>query len=257
MKNCAIRVGNLNLKLGNKLILDDLSVSFQTGQLTILLGPNGTGKSSLLKVISGELDAGGEIEYFDCPAENWKPADIARHLGVLPQSSSLTFNFTVREVVELGGLILSITQKALSKIAEDNMRKTDILHLADRLYPNLSGGERQRVHMARVLTQLEQSGTDKILLLDEPTSALDLSHQHQTLSLARTIAGKGAAVVAVIHDLNLAAQYADRVLILSQGKLVADGSAWNTLTEQKIMDVYGWPVQVIRHPQADHPVILS
>lgn len=257
MTQSAISVRDLELTLGSKVILDGLSTCFYPGQFTVLLGPNGTGKSSLLKVITHEWHAKGQVDYFGIDSKKWKLPDIAKHLGVLPQSSNLTFNFTVREVVELGGLTLNASQQMISDIATKNMQQTDILPLAERLYPSLSGGEKQRVHLARVLTQLEQSGDNKILLLDEPTSALDLSHQHNTMQLAKSIAHQGAAVVAVIHDLNLAAQYADRILILNRGKLVADGTPWQTLTQQTIMDVYDFAVDVIRHPQNGHPVILS
>lgn len=257
IRSTAISVENVNLKLGNKVILDNLSVKFNTGELTVLLGPNGTGKSSLLKVITQEWSSTGKVSFFEQDYADWNAAHLAKHLGVLPQSSSLSFNFTVREVVELGALALSETYKVIREIAERNMHTTDIVHLAERLYPSLSGGEKQRVHLARILTQLEQSEDKKILLLDEPTSALDLSHQHQTLSLAKSLSKSGASVVAVIHDLNLAAQYADRVMILNGGKIVADGSPWETLTENIIEDVYQWSVQVIKHPNSDYPVILS
>ncbi len=257
MQKSALKAKHLNLRLGNKTILDDLSVCFRPNELTILLGPNGTGKSSLLKVITHEWQAGGSVEYFGRCSSEWKGSILAKHLAVLPQSSNLTFNFTVREVVELGGLTLNETQKGIAKIATDNMRQTDIIHLANRLYPSLSGGEKQRVHLARILTQLAQGGDKRVMLLDEPTSSLDLSHQHQTLKLVKSLAREGASVIAVIHDLNLAAQYADRILILNDGKLVADGSPWETLTEQIISDVYQWPTQVIKHPKSGHPIILS
>ncbi|WED22663.1 heme ABC transporter ATP-binding protein [Vibrio sp. JC009] len=253
----SVSLKNISLKLSGKSILDNISVTFRPAELTILLGPNGAGKSSLLKMITREWACNGEIHYFDIPASDWKPEHIARHLGVLPQSSSLSFNFTVREVVELGAMTLKASQNQIRSIADKYMQASDISHLSDRLYPSLSGGEKQRVHLARILTQLEQSGNQKIVLLDEPTSALDLSHQHKTLQQAKSLTKEGASVVAVIHDLNLAAKYADRVMILDQGKLVADGSPWETLTEEKILEVYNWPVKVINHPEKDHPVILS
>lgn len=257
MKKVAISAQDLYLKFGDRTILDNVSVDFHAGELTILLGPNGAGKSSLLKLITKEWPLNGQVSYFETDSDLWKGAELARHLGVLPQSSTLSFNFTVREVVELGGLTLNASQKEVSSIADSNMVETDVIHLSERLYPSLSGGERQRVHLARILTQLEQSGENKILLLDEPTSALDLSHQHKTLALAKTLTAKGASVIAVIHDLNLAAQYADRVLILDNGKLQVDGSPWETLTEKNIAYIYQWPVQVLPHPERGYPIILT
>ncbi len=253
----SLRVHNLNLSLGKHTILHAMTVAFNTSELTILMGPNGAGKSSLFKAITREWPAEGSIHYFGKSASEWKTTELAKHMSVLPQSSSLTFNFTTREVVELGALPLDANQSMIDAIVEKNMQQVDILHLAKRIYPSLSGGEKQRVHLARVLTQLEQSGDKTILLLDEPTSALDLSHQHRTLQLAKDLTRKGASVIAVIHDLNLAAQYADRILIMHQGTIVADGTPWEVLTEHTIQKVYHWDVLVMPHPFASYPVILS
>lgn len=253
----AIKCNNLNLILGKKTILDDVSTQFCTGELCILLGPNGTGKSSLLKMLTQEYPIDGEVCFFEHDAKQWAAPELAKHLGMLPQSSSLSFNFNVREVVELGGIPLHCSNAEVKRLAQRNMMLTDTLALADRLYPSLSGGEKQRVHLARVLTQLEQSDDKKILLLDEPTSALDLSHQHQTLLLAKKLAEQGAAVVIVMHDLNLAAQYADRVMILNQGKIVADGTPWQVLTKDNIKQVYNWDVKVIAYPDSNYPVLIS
>ena len=253
----AIQLDNLHLTLGDKQVLNNVSTHFNAGELTVLLGPNGTGKSSLLKVICQECDGGGTEQFFSKQAHQWQPEQLAKHLGILPQSSSLSFNFRVAEVVELGGLPLSASQADITRIAERNMRQTDVWHLAQRRYPSLSGGEKQRVHLARILTQLEQAGEQKILLLDEPTAALDLCHQHNTLRLAKQLVGQGCAVVIVMHDLNLAAQYADRMLILNKGEIAADGSPWQVLTPTNIAEVYQWQVNVIPHPQHGYPVILS
>ncbi|GAL02355.1 ABC-type hemin transport system ATPase component [Photobacterium aphoticum] len=253
----SIEINHVSLKLGNKVLLDNVSTAFHAGQLTIILGPNGTGKSSLLKIITQEWETEGNLRFFGRAAQDWKPAELAASLGVLPQSSSLTFAFTVTEVVELGGLALSAPQRQIAAIAQENMQKTDVAHLAQRLYPSLSGGEKQRVHLARILTQLSGSSRPPILLLDEPTSALDIGHQHKTLQLAKAQAQAGATVVAVIHDLNLAAQYADRILILNHGHIVADGTPAEVLVADTIEDVYGWPVQVIPHPTEAYPVVMS
>lgn len=254
---CAFCFKNLQLKLGKKIILDDLSAQFNRAELTILLGPNGTGKSSLLKVLTQELALNGEVFFDDIAVQKWPTKKLAKQLGVLPQSSSLMFNFAVHEVVELGGIALNCTNKEIKYLAQKNMHLTDTQHLSDRLYPSLSGGEKQRVHFARVLTQLEQSGDKKILLLDEPTAALDLSHQHQTLKLAKKLAIQGATVLIVMHDLNLASQYADRVMILNEGKIVADGTPWQVISEQNIEQVYQCKTRVIAHPDLGYPMVIS
>lgn len=257
LKSSVIHLKNLSLSFGKRTILKGINADFKAGELTILLGPNGTGKSSLLKLITQEYPSSGEIHFFGDHVKSWKSKSLAKHLGVLPQSSSLTFNFSVKEVVELGGIPLEGSTESIQAIARQNMTDTDVYHLAERSYPSLSGGEKQRVHFARVLTQLAQSNGKKILLLDEPTSALDLSHQHQTLRLATRLVSEGAAVIIVMHDLNLAAQYADRIMILNEGTIVADGSPWEVLTQENIEAIYNWKVQVIPHPTDQYPLVIN
>jgi iron complex transport system ATP-binding protein len=253
----AVSFSNLHLELGKKTILSNVSAQFNYGHLTVLLGPNGTGKSSLLKVITQELPMRGDVFFHGKAIQKWPSRTLAKHMGVLPQTSSLVFNFLAQEVVELGGIALDCPNAEIQKLAQKNMQRTDTEHLATRSYPSLSGGEKQRVHFARVLTQLEQSDEKKLLLLDEPTAALDLSHQHQTLTLAKKLAQQGAAVVIVMHDLNLAAQYADRVMILNEGNIVADGSPWQVLTEHNIEQVYQCKTRVIAHPDLGYPMVIS
>lgn len=253
----AIEAKGLHLSLGGKTLLDDFNITIASGELTALLGPNGAGKSTLLKVLCGEAEAGGDIEFFGKPRAKFKPEHLARHLGVLPQHSNLTFAFTAQEVVELGSIPLQIPNAETQQIAREKMQVVDVLSLKDRLYPTLSGGEKQRVHFARVLTQLSHAGDQCVLMLDEPTSALDLAHQHRTLEIARELARTGAAVIVVIHDLNLAAQYADRLVIINEGKVQADGSPWQVLTSETISRVYGWPVHITAHPTDNYPVVIS
>ncbi len=206
----AISAKNISYQLNNKIILDDINLDLHFGEVTTLLGPNGAGKSTLLKILCDEIESNNEIRYFNKKKEEWNKSLLAPQLGILPQQSSLSFAFSVSEVVELGGLPLDLPNKILAPLTQSMMQKTGINHLAERLYPSLSGGEKQRVHLARVLTQVSQY-KQKIVMLDEPTSALDLSHQHNTLRLARELAAEGAAVIVVLHDLNSAAQYSDRV----------------------------------------------
>ncbi|UJF17331.1 heme ABC transporter ATP-binding protein [Vibrio sp. SS-MA-C1-2] len=259
-KKKAIEINHASLKFGNKVVLDDISIDFHKGELTALLGPNGTGKSTLLKVMTRELASHNpktfSLSVFDKPVNDWQTESLARHLGVLPQSSSLTFNFTVQEVVELGAIPLSLSKKETEEVAKKMMIETGVEQLAQHNYPNLSGGEKQRVHLARVLTQLSQSGDDKIILLDEPTSALDIEYQHKTLKLAKSLAKNGVSVVIVIHDLNLASQYADRIVMLNRGKVAADGTPWQVLTEENIWQVYNHKTMVIPHPELGVPLVV-
>jgi iron complex transport system ATP-binding protein len=252
----AISAKNISYQLNNKIILDDINLDLHCGEVTTLLGPNGAGKSTLLKILCDEIESNNEIRYFNKKKEKWNKSLLAQQLGILPQQSSLSFAFSVSEVVELGGLPLDLPNKTLAPLTRSMMQKTGIEHLAERLYPSLSGGEKQRVHLARVLTQVSQY-QQKIVMLDEPTSALDLSHQHNTLRLARELAAEGAAVVVVLHDLNLAAQYSDRIIVLKDGKLQADGKPWEAITTEMIERVYGHKTLIQTHPMYDFPVVYA
>lgn len=252
-----VEIRHLSVTLGDQKILDDIDLTLNRGEFTVLLGPNGTGKSTLLKALTGEIDTKGEFALFGQSRDSWSAPLLAKHLGVLPQSSSLSFNFMAKEVIELGGIGLTMSNRQLEDVVAKHMRETDIEHLRFRSYPTLSGGEKQRVHLARVLTQLEQSEHNKILLLDEPTSALDIHHQHTTLALARKLANEGATVVAVLHDLNLAAQYADRIVILNKGNIAADDIPAKALKPEIIEAVYHHKVDIIAHPTHGHPVVIA
>jgi iron complex transport system ATP-binding protein len=252
-----ITLEKAHLAFGDKVLVDNLSLSIKANTLTVILGKNGTGKSSLLKLLSGDISTQAKIAFYGKAKSLWHLEELASSVGFLPQHSELTFAFTVREVVELGGIRLKRKRAELHKIVDNMMALTEVSHLANRRYPSLSGGEKQRVHLARVLTQIYDAPREKIIMLDEPTSALDIRHQHKTLALAKQLSQEGAAVIAVLHDLNLAAKYGDRLLMLNQGKLVADGAPQTVLTPELIQRVYDWPTQVIPHPLHGYPVVIN
>ncbi len=252
-----VAINNASLTFGEKILLDNLSLQFHSNALTVILGKNGTGKSSLLKVMSGDLPNRDTVTFYGRLREAWQSKSLAESVGFLPQHSALTFSFTAREVVELGGITLKRNRQDLSEIVNENMILTDVEHLTERRYPTLSGGEKQRVHLARVLTQLHDSQREKIIMLDEPTSALDIKHQHKTLSLAKTLAEQGACVIAVLHDLNLASKYADRIVMLDKGKVLADGKPEQVLTKEIIAAVYDWEGRVINHPEQGYPIVFD
>lgn len=233
-------------------LLENITLSFACGEVTALLGPNGCGKTSLLRAISGELDYTGHIHLFSRPKADWYRTHqdhraLARRYGLLSQHSNLNFAFTSREVVQLGLAPGSLSRVEQGERVAHFMQRADVWHLRDRLFPGLSGGEKQRVQLARVLCQLSlaEPGEEKILLLDEPTSALDLKHQHQVLALACEVAGDSTAVIAVLHDLNLAARYADRMVMLGQGRVQADGAPANLLQPELVEQVYGYRGQLV------------
>ncbi|BDU36595.1 heme ABC transporter ATP-binding protein [Vibrio nigripulchritudo] len=254
MTTPVISAKNLNLSFGNRKIIDDLSIDIYAGQVTALMGSNGAGKSSLLKILNGEIPSESDVYYLNKSRTEWDKTELAKYVGMLPQQSTLSFPFLAQEVVELGAMPLALPNSEIKPLASEMMRKVDVSDLANRLYPSLSGGEKQRVHLARVLLQISSSD-NKILMLDEPTSALDLAHQHSTLALARELAAEGAAVIVVLHDLNLAAQYSDRMIFLNNGKIVEDDSPWEALNSQLIEDVYGFKTFIEKHPKHQYPVV--
>ena len=245
----------LSVQLGNRSLLQRVSLSIAAGELVVLLGPNGCGKSTLLKAICGEIPAQGAVQLFERSRHEWPVRQLARQLAVLPQHSDLRFDFTAQQVVAMGRLPWSEPQPMLTSAVERAMLAMDIGHLRDAPYLQLSGGERQRIHFARVLAQLDTSQPG-IMLLDEPTSALDPGHQHQTLQLAQAQARAGLAVLIVLHDLNLASRYADRVLLMQQGELLADGSPRDTMTAPLLHRLYGVGPELWHHPLDGRPLVV-
>ncbi|MEV6430375.1 heme ABC transporter ATP-binding protein [Nocardia sp. NPDC051463] len=239
---------------GSRRVLEVVDFDVVAGQVVALVGPNGAGKSTLLAALAGELvPSEGTVELDGRSLTHWSALDMARRRAVLPQSHTVGFPFTAREVVAMGRAPWVRTERRAlddEKIAAA-MAATDVEHLAARSFPTLSGGERARVALARVLAQ--DTGT---LLLDEPTAALDLGHQEAVLNLATTRADEGAAVVVVVHDLGIAAAYADRVAVLESGRIAADGPPRDVLTTELLSRVYQHPVEVLDHPITGAQLVL-
>lgn len=257
-----MKAHNLRLERGGRALLDDVSLTVAAGEVLAVLGPNGAGKSSLRKALSGEWQPSrGTVTLNDKPLTQWPLADLARMRAVLPQDSTLNFPFTVLEVALLGRTphLRGRERPHDLTVARAALEAAEASHLATRLYPTLSGGERQRVQLARVLAQVwdaPQDGAARYLLLDEPTSNLDLAHQHQTLAIARRFAAQGVGVFIILHDLNLAAQYADRLLLLKAGRVVVTGSPVEVLQAELLREVFQLPVIVTHHPQLIAPLVL-
>ncbi len=246
----------IHMQFGKRTVLNNIDIDIRAGEVTTLLGPNGAGKSTLLKLLCDEIPSRQDVRYFGVEKHKWPKDQLAKHSGMLPQHSTLSFPFLAHEVVELGAIPLNLPNKQTKQLAQKYMALTDVTHLSERLYPSLSGGEKQRLHLARVLVQLDQSEQQKILMLDEPTSALDLAHQHNTLKIARQMADEhNAAVIVVLHDLNLAAQYSDRMVILNDGKIVCDDMPWKALKAETIEQVYGYKCLISQHPSMNFPVV--
>lgn len=232
---------NVDIRRGDGFSLQVPHWSVQSGQLEAVLGTNGAGKSSFFAAITGELPCRGQIALHGRALADWPGRERARHLGVLPQHSQLSFGFTAEEVVALGLTPLSLSWREGQRRIRKVMERTDCAHLAGRAFPGLSGGERQRVSLARVLLQLSEAEWAPVLLLDEPTSAQDLGHQHALLRLARELAGEGGwAVVAILHDLNHALRYADHCTLLDRGRVLGRGLPEGLLSEERVAAVWGY-----------------
>lgn len=252
--SAALSADAVTYAVGSAVLVDAVSLSVSHGQLVALVGPNGAGKSTLLSLLTGEKrPSSGRAELEGRALAEWSHRDLARQRAVLTQENQVAFAFRVRDVVEMGRAPWRGTEFEDDDEAAiaDAMARTDVTHLADRVFSSLSGGEKARASLARVLAQRAP-----IVLLDEPTAALDLRHQEDVMTLARAQAHDGAAVVVVVHDLSLAAAYADVVAVMDRGVLVAAGAPAEVLTAELVGEVYGTRVHVLADPQTGAPVIV-
>ncbi|MFE7132535.1 heme ABC transporter ATP-binding protein [Streptomyces sp. NPDC057638] len=250
----------LRVRLGGREILRGVDLSARAGEVLALVGPNGAGKSTLFAALAADLtpDA-GTVCLAGRPAADWSAPELALRRAVLPQSTALSFPFPVQDVVRMGRAPWAgtVREDPHDSGAEDDtavaeaLAATETTAFAHRPFSALSGGERARVALARALAQ-----RTPLLLLDEPTAALDLRHQELVLRICRERAAAGDGVVVVLHDLGLAAAYADRVAVLHEGRVAADGPPEEVLRDELLTRVYRHPVEVFPHPRDASPVIL-
>lgn len=253
-----IEADNLSFGVKNRTLIQDVSFTAQAGEFWAIVGANGAGKSTLMKLLSKELTPNsGKVSMHGRDLKKFTLKELAQKRAVLAQQNVITLAFTVHEIVLMGRYPFydaKPSQRDLS-IVDHCLRKVGILHFRDRLFPTLSGGEQQRVQLARTLAQIwEVRGG--LILLDEPTSGMDLLHQYETFQLAREMAQKGYGVIAVVHDLNFALQYADQVLMLKKGKTYAMGAAIDVLTTENIREAFGVSVKIIQPDDVAFPVII-
>ena len=248
--------------VGRRALVDRVSLAIEPGEVVVLLGPNGAGKTTLLRMLAGEIrPSGGAIAWEGVPISDWKPRSLAAKRAVMSQSHPPTFPFTVFEVISIGleGIGGGCDRRTRLAVIEEALAAADLVSLAGADYGTLSGGERQRVQFARALAQLRIGGRSErrqAMFLDEPVASLDLCHQLALMDRAGDLAGEGIAVVAVLHDLNLAVRYADRLIVLAEGRVRGVGVPSEVLSDALLREVYRVSLPVGGAPSAGVPFVL-
>ncbi|CAN5693331.1 ABC transporter ATP-binding protein [soil metagenome] len=250
----ALACRGITVDLAGNRVLDHIDLDVPTGEWLSVVGPNGAGKSTLLRVVAGLVHGTGEVHLDGRPASSLRRRERARLVALVPQVPVIPPGITVADYVLLGRTPhlgpLAAERPADLDAVHDALARLDLVGFVDRIVATLSGGERQRVLIARALAQ-----GSPIVLLDEPTTALDVGHQQQVLELIDGLRrAHGLTVVSTMHDLTLAAQYADRLVLLDTGRVVVDGAAADVLTEANLARYYGARVRIIH--DRGHPVVL-
>ena len=248
---------SVSMTIGGATLVDGIDLRVESGEMIAIVGPNGAGKSTLLRLLSGDLRASrGTVRLKQRDLHAYSPRQLALHRAMLSQHVSVSFPFTVDEIVHMGAGDRG--RAAAELLVEAALQEAGLTSFRHRKLPTLSGGEQQRAHFARVLVQLacgEAAHGPGVLLLDEPTSSLDLRHQIELVETARRRAANGTAVIAILHDLNLAVRFADRIVVLHRGAKVADDVPARTVTDELIGKVFEIDVRVQRHSDGT-PLLL-
>lgn len=256
-----LNVQNINFRISPSLALSGISFDVNAGEMVAILGANGAGKSTLLKIITGSVKMdSGNVLINKLPVTYRASAELSKFAAVMQQQNQLQLPFTVYEVVMMGRyphFQRKETEQDI-EIVHSVLAKTGIQKLKDRNYLTLSGGEQQRVHLARVLAQISgiKNEEPRYLFMDEPSNNLDIRHQHGALNIAKEFAQEGNCVVVVLHDLNLALQYADKIVLLKNGDMKGFGACADVMTDASISDVYDLPLSIFHPPAGRHPMVM-
>ncbi|WP_257668689.1 heme ABC transporter ATP-binding protein [Parapedobacter tibetensis] len=253
-----IEAKNISYSVGGKQLLNNISFDVQSGELLAIIGANGAGKSTLLKLLCKDIQANsGEIRIRQKLISAYKMNDLAKFRSVLAQSNTISLSFRVEELVLMGRYPHFENTPAPKdiEIVKTVMEKTGITEFANRDYNTLSGGEQQRVQLARVIAQIYDQPRG-LLFLDEPTNGLDLLYQQQILMLARNLANSGYCVVSILHDINFASRYADKVLILKKGQHVAFGEPKEVITCENIHQAFNIQVRLLNDEEFKCPLVI-
>jgi len=256
-----LRTENISFSVGKKQILKNVSASFLPGEFNMILGPNGSGKSSFLKIFSGEINKfQGTVLYEDKKINELRKEELAKKRAVMSQQADLGFPLLVEEVVMMGRyphFTFNPNKKDIT-ICSEVIERMNLVEFKERNYLTLSGGEKQRVQYARVLAQVWEKPTDsyRYLFLDEPLNSLDISYQHEFLQVAVELIKDHTVLIAVMHDINLAAHYADNLFFFKEGELVVHGKPKDILSAAMIEKVFNIKTTVIENPVTGKPLII-
>jgi iron complex transport system ATP-binding protein len=263
---------DVEVRVGSTVLLTGVFLELRPGEIVAVAGPNGAGKSTLVATLAGDRRAqGGSVTLAGRALADWPRLDLARRRAVMSADRAVAFAFTAEEVALLGRLPLhgGAPTDVDRAIVRELLEAADCAHLGGRVFATLSTGERQRVALARAIAQVSEDpdvasaeraaspGEARYLLLDEPTSSLDPAHQHLAMGLLRRRADAGLSVLAVLHDLNLAAAYADRVVLMAASRIVAAGPPADVLRPDLLEHVFGIPMLVLPHPHHRHPLVIA
>lgn len=250
----SVSARNVTFSVGSRVLVDHVSAEFLGGTFTAIVGPNGAGKSTLLSLLCGDRDpTGGSIKFGNSPIGTFAPLRLAQQRSVVPQQTTPGFSFSVREIVSMGRHPWNCSPAEDLRAIHSALSICGVQALANRSFSSLSGGEQALVNLARVLAQ-----DTSIVFLDEPTAALDVGHQEAVLRIISDLVRSGRTVIMVLHDLNLAARYADRVLLIENGCIVADGTPSECFDGATLSRVYKTPICTVSHPfHAGIPLVLA
>lgn len=264
-----LEVRNVGYQIGRKTLLREISFDAGAGEFIAIIGANGAGKSTFLKTLSNEnKPSEGTIKFNNRPLKSYSSKELSKSRAVLAQQNNLSFNFNVSDLVMMGRYPHFQGRPTAQdhEVVEYAIEKTGIGHLVNRIYMTLSGGEQQRVHLAKIMCQLLEHdevvndkkaiSKPKYLLLDEPTSSLDLYYQHQLLELTASLTKRGFCVVAILHDLNMAIQYADKVLLLKDGAALGFGHPLEVLSPVNILEAFNISMDLVHPAGAECPFLI-
>jgi len=254
-----LKADQIQYKHRDFFILDEVDISLEYGEFLAIVGPNGAGKSSLLSILAHEIKQGNQKVLFkDKNMRDWKVRELSMHKAKFSQHNSNEIPLQVKDVVMMGRYPYFDSQPGKEDFEAMNkhLDETDIYHLKDREYSTLSGGEKQRVHLSRVMAQVENEIEKKLIFLDEPLNNLDVKHQHKALEIIKRFTQNSNSAVVVLHDLNLAARFADKILLMKSGKVSAYGTPEEVFTAENISTAYHFPCTIFENPVNKNPMII-